>query len=196
MTPVIYIITGFLCGSVPFSWFLGKLKGVDLREHGSGNPGATNLLRTCGKAMGIAGLLLDAFKGAFPVLLALRADTPFMWISAAVALSAVLGHVFMPWFGFSGGKGVSTAFGALLVLAPYPVLCALFVFVVLVSIFRMISLGSILGGISLPLWGLLFHLPLYSEIVLVLLALAIIGTHRSNITRLLQGTERKLGEKK
>lgn len=196
MNSAVFILLGFLCGSIPFSWFLGKLRGVDLREHGSGNPGATNLLRTCGKSLGIAGLLLDAFKGALPVYLSLQSEAVNGWVPGAVTLFAVLGHVFMPWFGFRGGKGVATALGALLVLAPLPVLCALALFVVLVALFRMISLGSILSGISLPLWGFFFNQPLYSKIVLAAISLSIIVTHRSNIGRILSGTERKFGEKK
>lgn len=190
-----YLLLAFLSGSVPFSWLLGKLKGVDLREHGSGNPGATNLLRTCGTAMGVAGLLLDAVKGAAPVLVAISSAAPQPWLPGAAVLSAILGHVFMPWFGFRGGKGVATALGALLVLAPIPVLCGLGVFLVLVALFRMISLGSVLGGISLPLWGLLFSQPRYSMTVLAAVALAIVATHRKNIGRILSGTERKLGGK-
>ena len=195
MEASLYIVIGFLCGSIPFSWFLGRLKGVDLREHGSGNPGATNLLRTSGTAMGVAGLLLDAAKGAFPVLLASSSMVQDGWLPSAVVVSAVCGHVFMPWFGFRGGKGVATALGALLVLSKYPVLCALGLFILLLALFRMVSLGSVIGGIFLPFFGLLFKANVYPEIVLVVIALAILVTHRENIKRILSGTERKIGEK-
>ncbi len=194
MEPLLYLAGGFLCGSIPFSWFLGRLRGVDLREQGSGNPGATNLLRSCGKGMGIAGLLLDALKGAVPVYLTLPAEFD-PWVPGGVVLATVLGHVFMPWFGFRGGKGVATALGALLVLAPMPVLCGLGLFIALVALFRMISLGSILGGLSLPVWGFLFGEPAFSLWVLGAIALAIVVTHRSNILRILNGTERKLGRR-
>ena len=196
MEPALFIAGGFLCGSIPFSWILGKLRGADLREHGSGNPGATNLLRTCGKGIGVTGLLLDAFKGALPVYLVLHQGSSYSWLPAAVALASVLGHVFMPWFGFRGGKGVATALGALLVLAPLPVLCALGLFLLLVLLFRMISLGSVLGGISLPLMGFIFNEHVYTRVVLLILAASIILTHRSNIGRIVRGQERKLGEKK
>ena len=146
--------------------------------------------------MGITGLLLDALKGAFPVYLVLHSDLSYQWVPPAVVLMAVLGHVFMPWFGFKGGKGAATALGALLILAPYPVLCALGVFLILVFLFRMISLGSVLGGISLPVWGFFFGEPFYTRIVMMAVAAAIILTHRSNIGRILKGQERKLGEKK
>ena len=195
MEAALYIVIGFLCGSIPFSWFLGRLKGVDLREHGSGNPGATNLLRTSGTAMGVTGLLLDAAKGAFPVLLASSSMVHGGWLPSAVVVSAVCGHVFMPWFGFTGGKGVATALGALLVLSTYPVLCALGLFILLLALFRMVSLGSVIGGITLPFFGLFFKANVYPEIVLVVIALAILVTHRTNIKRILSGTERKISEK-
>ncbi|MCD4707628.1 MAG: glycerol-3-phosphate 1-O-acyltransferase PlsY [Candidatus Sabulitectum sp.] len=195
MEQALYIILGFLCGSIPFSWFLGKFKGVDLRDHGSGNPGATNLLRTSGTATGVAGLLLDAAKGAVPVLAVTAAASPAVWLSSAVAIAAVCGHVFMPWFGFKGGKGVATALGALLVLSTYPVLCALGLFILLLALFKMVSLGSVIAGASLPFLGILFHEPVYPEIVLGIIALAILVTHRANIKRILSGTERKIGKK-
>lgn len=195
MDSLLYILLGFLCGSVPFSWLLGKLKGIDLREHGSGNPGATNLLRTSGTAMGIAGMLLDSAKGAVPVLLVTSVGSAYAWLPSAVVIAAVCGHVFMPWFGFKGGKGVATALGALLVLSTYPVLCALGLFILLLALFRMVSLGSVVAGLSLPFLGILFHAPKYPEIVLSLIPLAIIVTHRANIQRIFNGTERKIGKK-
>ena len=195
MQPALYIVIGFFCGSVPFSWLLGKLKGVDLREHGSGNPGATNLLRTCGTTMGIAGMLLDAAKGALPVLLVTSSSLEIAWLPSAVVIAAVCGHVFMPWFGFKGGKGVATALGALLVLSTYPVLCALGLFILLLALFKMVSLGSVIAGISLPFFGILFKEQMYPEVVLCIIALAILVTHRANIARILSGTERKIGNK-
>jgi glycerol-3-phosphate acyltransferase PlsY len=195
MEAALYIIAGFLCGSVPFSWLLGRLKGVDLREHGSGNPGATNLLRTCGTGIGIAGLLLDALKGALPVLALAFSDPHPVWLASAVAIAAVCGHVFMPWFGFKGGKGVATALGSLLVLSTQPVLCSLGLFILLLALFRMVSLGSVVGGVSLPFWGILFGTPVYPETVQIVVALAILITHRSNIKRIINGTERKFGKK-
>lgn len=195
MAAVLFIASGFLVGSIPFSWLLGRLKGVDLRDHGSGNPGATNLLRTCGRGMGIAGLLLDALKGAAPVYAAVHAGPAIPWLPAAVVIAAVCGHVFMPWFGFKGGKGVATALGALLVLSTYPVLCALGTFILLVAVTRMISAGSVIGGLTLPFWAFFFPQPVHTRIVLILIALAIVVTHRTNISRIVSGTERKLGGK-
>jgi len=195
MSTAVYILLGFLSGSLPFSWLLGKMKGVDLREHGSGNPGATNLLRTSGTAMGVTGLVLDAAKGAAPVYFAVSAGGQSAWLPSAVVIAAVCGHVFMPWFGFKGGKGVATALGALLVFSTYPVLVALGLFILLLAIFRMVSLSSVTAGLSLPFLGLFFHEQLYPEAVLIVIALAILVTHRSNISRILSGTERKIGKK-
>lgn len=190
-----FIAGGFLCGSIPFSWVIGRMLGVDLRRHGSGNPGATNLLRTCGMAPGIAGLFLDVLKGAFPVYAAMLWGPSNTWLSSSVVVFAILGNVFSPWFGFRGGKGVATALGSLLVLAPLPVLCGLGVFLVLVAAFRMISLGSVLGGLSVPAWGFVFGAPLPARVVMAIVAAAILFTHRSNIGRIVSGTERKLGSK-
>ena len=195
MNAAVYILLGFLSGSIPFSWLLGKLKGVDLREHGSGNPGATNLLRTSGTAMGVLGLVLDAAKGAAPVYFAVSAGVQSAWLPSAVVIAAVCGHVFMPWFGFKGGKGVATALGALLVLSTYPVLVALGLFILLLASFKMVSLGSVVAGISLPILGILFKESMYPEIVFSIIAMAILVTHRSNISRILNRTERKIGKK-
>jgi len=194
MNAAVYILLGFLSGSIPFSWLLGKLKGVDLREHGSGNPGATNLLRTSGTAMGVLGLVLDAAKGAAPVYFAVSAGVQSAWLPSAVVIAAVCGHVFMPWFGFKGGKGVATALGALLVLSTYPVLVALGLFILLLACFKMVSLGSVVAGISLPILGILFKESMYPEIVFSIIAMAILVTHRSNISRILNRTERKIGK--
>ena len=193
MNPAIYLIIAFLSGSIPFSWFLGKLKGSDLRDFGSGNPGATNLLRTCGTTMGILGLILDATKGAIPVLLVISSG--IAWLPSAVVIATVCGHVFMPWFGFKGGKGVATALGALLVLSTNSVLISLAIFIVLLAIFKMVSLGSVVAGVTLPLWGFLFNETLYPEIVFFLIAIAILVTHKGNIGRIISGTERKIGKK-
>ncbi len=186
-------VLGFLCGSIPFSWFLGKILGVDLRHEGSGNPGATNLMRSRGTVPGVLGLVLDAAKGAVPVYLAGAWEV--WWLSAAVALAAILGHVFMPWFGFRGGKGVATALGALLLLSPLPLLSALGVFAVTVAIFRMISLGSVLGVASLVPFGLLFRADSSVIAVFALVTLVVVFGHRGNLGRIFRGTERRLGSR-
>jgi len=188
---VLILVAAFLCGSIPFSWFLGKAMGVDLLKEGSGNPGATNLLRCRGVAAGLAGFLPDAAKGAVPVLWAVHRPEP--WVPAAAALAAILGHVFMPWFGFRGGKGVATALGALLVLSPPAVLCSLGVFIVTVALSRMVSLGSILGAAFLALFGVIFRCGFWVNTAFVVVAVVVILGHRGNMGRTLAGTERRLG---
>jgi len=193
LTPALPVAAAFLTGSIPFSWFIGRFMGVDLRKMGSGNPGATNLMRSCGRFPGILGLLLDALKGSVPVLLVRSAAVG--WLPAAVAMAAILGHVLMPWFGFKGGKGVATALGALLVLSPLPLLCSLGVFMLTVALFRMVSMGSIMGVAALVPFGLVFGADPSVIIVFGAVAFVVILGHRGNIGRIIRGTERRLGSR-
>ena len=188
----ITVVAGaFLMGSVPVSFLIGLRLGVDLREVGSGNVGATNLLRTCGRAHGIIGLLGDALKGAIPALAAVllgHGET----LVALSALAAVLGHVFTPWLGFRGGKGVATALGAIAVLAPLPVAVALGLFVVVLALGRFVSLASVLAAMSLVPGAFLLmpggdHLP--AQLVCCAVCMLVTVRHRSNIVRLFRGTE-------
>jgi len=181
----------FLAGSVPFSLLLGLARGTDIRRVGSGNVGATNLLRTCGVPIGVAGLLLDALKGAAPVAAAITLGLP-VWAQSAAAVLAVLGHVFTPWLGFRGGKGAATALGSLLVLATVPVLAALGVFIAVLAAFRFVSLASICAAVSLIPASIILlpgreRLPIHA--VCLLVALLVVVRHRSNIGRLVSGRE-------
>src|SRR5690348_8566112 len=140
----------FLLGSVPFGLLIVRLAGKgDVRAHGSGNIGATNVSRVGGKGLGALTLLLDAAKGFLPVCLAARQDLP-VDLCAALALCAVAGHVFTPWLGFKGGKGVATAVGAALAYRWPAVMPSLIVFVLLLAVFRRVSLGSVVGAAILP----------------------------------------------
>lgn len=195
-----YVIVGFLIGSVPVSFLLGRLKGVDLRKEGSGNIGATNLLRTCGKAYGIFGFFGDACKGALPAIISsviLNRGEP---VTAIIVLASVLGHVFTPWLGFKGGKGVATALGGLVVLATKPVLFAFCIWLIVFAIFRYVSLASVVAAVCLVPAVFLF-IPGKSHITVQLVctaaALLILYRHKSNIKRLLTREENKLnsGEK-
>lgn len=181
----------FLAGSIPFSWLLGRLRGTDIRRAGSGNVGATNLLRTCGTGIGVAGLVLDALKGAAPVAAAMALGLSGS-VQAACAALAVLGHVLTPWLGFRGGKGVATAMGALLVLATWPVLAALGVFSVVLAVFRYVSLASISAAVSLVPASLLLMPGSHNTAVHVvcgLVAALVVVRHLGNIRRLLRGEE-------
>ncbi len=201
-------VVSFLCGSIPFGLLIAKSKGVDIRTRGSGNIGATNVGRVLGKPLGYLCFLLDASKGAIPVLWvgwshqllgAAAADMPpgvqLAWFATAVC--AVLGHMFTPFAGFKGGKGVATAFGGLLAMwsiATVPVLAAGVVFAVVAKSTRFVSLGSIVASIALPIavfaWG---REPAWPTAALsALLGAAVIWKHRSNIARLRAGTENRI----
>ncbi len=186
-------LAGFLSGSVPWSWIVARSRGVDLRRAGSGNVGATNLLRSCGKAAGAAGLLLDALKGTVPALAALLLTHDDL-VTAVTVVAAVLGHVFSPWLGFRGGKGVATALGGVSVMAPLPLLAALAVFAAVLAARRFVSLASVAAAVALSAAALLLPCGLPGRIACILIAILLIARHAGNMRRILSGTERRLGE--
>lgn len=204
---ILFIIGAYLTGGIPFGYLAGKiLKGIDIREHGSKNVGATNVLRVIGKGPGIAVYLLDAVKGLLPVLLAQMlwpASTPQQqWFHIAAALAAILGHVFTPYLKFKGGKGVATASGAMLGLAPLPLLAALLVFALVFGTTRYVSLGSICASIVFPNAVAVqmvlknenpFTAPIYA--VGWFVVLLILVTHKANIVRLMHGKENRISFK-
>lgn len=206
MQVLLWCAGAFLLGSIPFGLLLVKLAGKgDVRAHGSGNIGATNVSRVGGKGLGLVTLLLDAAKGFAPVALALRQDLP-VDLCAALALCAVAGHVFTPWLGFKGGKGVATAVGAALAYRWMAVMPSLLAFVLLLALCRRVSLGSVIGAALLPIamawphavldkrWGP-FHVamtdrdPWQATLFWAVVALLVIAKHHANIRRLLHGTE-------
>lgn len=182
----------FLCGSIPFGLVLVKLAGKgDVRQHGSGNIGATNVSRVGGKALGIVTLLLDILKGLLPVLVARRLGWDEGGVSL-VALAAVLGHVFTPWLRFQGGKGVATALGVALAFQPSMVLPALGVFLVLVLAFRFVSLGSVASAVTLLVVLVWKGAPAPVLVPWALIVLLVVGKHHENLRRLIKGTESPL----
>ena len=193
----------FLSGSIPFGLLLVRLAGKgDVRTQGSGNIGATNVMRAGGKALGIATLLLDAAKGFVPVFLARQLGYQPEFL-AFVALAAVAGHVFTPWLKFKGGKGVATALGAVLGYHAAMVLPALGAFILLLAVFRYVSLGSVVAALVLLLTAMGFmgswaRLPVqegmaqWPILAWALLVGLVIRKHAANINRLVQGTEAKL----
>jgi glycerol-3-phosphate acyltransferase PlsY len=211
--PVAVIALAYLIGSIPFSYLVARaFSGKDVRVHGSGNVGATNVARTAGRGAGVLAHLHDLAKGWAVVAIArwivMRPEWPFhagvlawesreMWIALA-GLIAVLGHMFPVWLRFHGGKGVATAAGVILALDPLVFLAAVIVFVIVLLASRMVSLASIFTAAAIPvLFRFVAHeAPFWRVILSIGIALAVILKHHSNIARLVGGTERKLGRKK
>ncbi len=206
---LIVAVVAYLLGSIPFGYVLVRIfRGEDIRQTGSGNIGATNVARSGAKGLGIATLVLDALKGALAVWIAIWLDSrglnkcvdvDYTCLSTAglmsvAALFAVLGHVFPVWLRFKGGKGVATALGVFCVLFPKAILVSLAVFILIVAITRYVSLGSILGAITFPLAA--YFLQAADAVSLVLasaVSLIVVLKHHQNISRLLAGTENRLG---
>jgi glycerol-3-phosphate acyltransferase PlsY len=188
LTAPLWLGLGYLLGATPTSYLAGRLaRGIDLREHGSKNLGATNVYRLLGWKYAIPVAVIDIAKGAVPVLLA-PAHPP--WLRVAVGGAAVLGHMFSPYVRFRGGKGVATAAGMFLALAPLAIVLAIPVWAACVWLTGYVSLSSIVAALSVPAWIRLFgpSSP-YVFGASVVLALLIIVAHRRNIARLVQGTE-------
>lgn len=200
MRVLISILVSYLLGSIPFGYLIVSAKtGSDIRETGSGGTGATNVSRRVGKAGGILTLVLDALKGAFAVVLAKTLvsglDNAAWWIGAA-GVVVMLGHIFPIWLGFRGGKGVATGVGVFIILAPFAVLCAGLLFIIVVWTTRYVSLGSMLAALSIPVLVLVLSLIRHEDkfpiiCATLLSSLLIVYAHRSNIGRLLNHTENK-----
>ena len=191
MIPLLGVAIAYLLGGIPFGYLLVKLStGRDVRASGSGNIGATNVLRTTGRAAGIATLLLDIGKGYLAVWLAGRLAAGDAGSMAAAALAVMIGHAYPVFLHFRGGKAVATFVGAWLCLTPLPLAATLAVFVIMVAWTRHVSLGSIVGAVTFPLavW-LIAHPPLAVVAAAVLSGALIIIRHRENIARLRAGTE-------
>lgn len=188
---ILLIIGAYLVGSVPTGLLLARtLGGVDIRTTGSGNIGATNVYRTLGKKVGIMTLVGDCLKGIIPVVIAKQMGLPVEWV-AAVGAAAFLGHVYTIFLGFKGGKGVATALGVFLAMAPLAVLCALAVFIVVILTWRYVSLASISAAAAMPIFILLLGNPPPIVAMTLLIATLVIYKHRENIDRLRNGTESK-----
>lgn len=198
LTAWLLLLFAYLLGSVPIGWIVGRVfYHKDIRKGGSGNIGATNALRMFGTTTGVLVLLMDMGKGLLAVLLAktwLLPGSPFI---SLCALAVIFGHVFPLYLGFKGGKGVATAGGAFLALAPLSVLVAICVFIIIVAISRYVSLGSVLGALAFlghALWQIsLRGTSDYALLALItIVVLMIIFKHRANLQRLLNGTENKI----
>jgi len=207
------ILLSYLVGSIPTSIIISKLvKGIDIRKHGSGNAGGTNVFRVIGWKYGLLVILLDALKGAFAVIVIARLHygnipfnnmTPFddfTLIQIIAGIFAVIGHIWTIFAGFKGGKGIATGLGFLITIITIDMLFAVAVFAIVVLVSRYISLGSILATLSIPLIMIIreniFNVDIlgYHTVLpfSILIALLIVYTHRANIKRLIEGSENKI----
>jgi glycerol-3-phosphate acyltransferase PlsY len=201
LTIITLLIIAYLLGSVPSAVWVGKaFHGIDVREHGSGNAGATNTFRVLGKKAGVPVLLLDVLKGAIAInLVWLQSSfefddiTPITNLKLAFGFCAVIGHIFPVFAGFRGGKGIATLLGIVLAVHTPAALCSLTIFLLVLTITKYVSLGSILAGIAFPLFiSLVFKTNVLSLIIFSsVVAVLIIVTHQKNIIRLLKNDENK-----
>lgn len=197
MHPYIGVLLSYLAGSVPFAYLAGRARGIDLRQHGSGNLGATNAVRVLGRRIGGLVYVADTLKGLLPVLLlpeVVASPNRDLW-AIAFGVAAVIGHV-RPVFllGKGGGKGVATAGGVFLGLAWLPMLIAVVVFAVTLAVTRIVSVASLMAAVALPIAMFIWAGP-RSALLIVSFAMMVfvIWTHRSNIGRLRRGEEPRLG---
>ncbi len=207
------VILSYLVGSIPTSIIVTKIsKGIDIRDYGSGNAGGTNVMRVLGWKQGLLVIILDAFKGVIAVVVIARLHygsmpfnnaTPFddfTLVQIIAGVAAVIGHIWTVFAGFRGGKGIATALGMLLMISTVDLLIAVGVFIIVVSISRYVSLGSIIGAITVPL-ALVIRENIFNVTVqgyntllpfVVLVTMLVIFTHRKNVVRLFNGNESKI----
>lgn len=199
------ILAAYLLGSIPTGYLLGRyLKGIDIREHGSGSTGATNVLRSVGKYPAIAVLLIDLLKGSLAVASVNLAYTHlpsnllpadwYAWLIIGAALSAIIGHSKSIWLNFTGGKSVATTLGVLFVMNPVVALGTLAAFSVILSISRIVSLSSICGAIAVNVLMLALNQPIAFSLFAALAGVYVIVRHKTNIQRMLAGNEPKIGQ--
>jgi acyl phosphate:glycerol-3-phosphate acyltransferase len=189
-TILISVVLAYLCGSIPFGLILTRFGGHgDIRAIGSGNIGATNVLRTGNKKIALATLLCDMIKGFVPVLIAWRFGPE---AATAAAIGATLGHIFPVWLGFKGGKGVATAGGVLLAYSWPIAVTAVLTWIVMACVFRYSSLAAVTAAIVAPLYAWIMRPEGVSPLAVLVIALIVIWRHRSNLTRLIQGEEDKI----
>jgi acyl phosphate:glycerol-3-phosphate acyltransferase len=190
------ILGGYIIGSIPFGYIAGKMRGIDIRKTGSGNIGSTNVSRVLGKKTGRIVQVMDIAKGAAPILIGhiLKVDISIIVIAG---LAAICGHNWTIFLGFKGGKGVNTSLGVALGLMPIPAIACFFIWTVVMLIWKYVSLASITASIAFPVIVISSgKYPLIINILSVVVAGFIVIRHRSNIKRLLAGTEPKIGKNK
>jgi glycerol-3-phosphate acyltransferase PlsY len=190
-TYIPYMLAAYLIGSIPVGIILARMKGADPRKVGSGNIGATNVMRAAGKKLGILTLVGDILKGLIPTLTAICYEQPYPLI-AAVGLATFLGHLFPLYLKFKGGKGVATALGVYLVLSPLAILINVIVFVLVLLKWRYVSLGSLIGTGLVPVALIVLKAPTEYVHLSLVIGILIFVKHKDNIKRLMKGTENKI----
>lgn len=205
---ILLVAFAYFCGALPFGYLAGKMRGIDIRQHGSGNIGATNVLRVLGKGIGIPVFALDMLKGLLPTLLAAyvmrrlgAGENVAALVSVFAAAASVLGHNYTFWLSFKGGKGIATSTGALLGLAPLALLIVLLVWIVVFYSTRYVALASIVAAMVLPIAmaGLMTWQGTWNHVLLgfgIVMGVLAVVRHRANIQRLLSGTENRFERKK
>jgi len=203
----VLLIGSYLLGSIPFGYLAGRLEGIDIRQVGSGNVGATNVVRVLGKKYGYPVFALDVLKGfgAVKISMLVAPGVPLAWNSPEIigilaAISSVLGHLYPPWLRFKGGKGVATSAGALLALTPVATLIGVVVWIIVFWLSRYVSLASVTAAVVLPMVILVMTWQDQNKAKPLVLASAcvaaiVIWRHRSNLSRLMRGNEPRFTQK-
>jgi glycerol-3-phosphate acyltransferase PlsY len=191
---VLAVVAAYLVGAVPIGWLVARMFGVsDIRQRGSGNIGATNVLRTLGWLPAIVTLLADVLKGYLAVVVGGLLGGGDARVVATASVAAVVGNCWSVFLGFRGGKGVATGLGALLRTVPLATLAALPVFLAVVATTRFVSLGSLLSAACVPLGAVMLGYPASHAVAALAVAVVVISRHHANIARLRAGTESRLG---
>jgi glycerol-3-phosphate acyltransferase PlsY len=203
---IIVAVVSYLLGSIPSGFLVAKARGIDIRSVGSGNIGATNVLRILGKPAGIFVMFADTLKGALAVLIAVRVIGPWFsgasgnqaneWYGVCAGVAAILGHNFTCWLSFKGGKGIATSAGVLVALVPWSLLIILAVWIVTLALTRFVSLASVFASATLPFAAWMTGESPTMILITGGLAVLAIYKHRTNIKRLLNGTESRIGSPK
>ncbi len=194
------LLGAYIVGATPFGFLAGKMKGIDIRDHGSGNIGATNVLRTLGKPIGITVLVMDVLKGLLPVVISQSLSDNSL-VHVATAIATILGHNYTFWLRFKGGKGIATTGGAVLPIMPFALIAAVLIWLITVKTTRYVSLASIAAAITIPVIITVRGL-IQNNLDFIILGLGLfvcllaIWKHRGNIGRLRRGEELQFGRKK
>lgn len=196
MEVLLFILISYLLGSIPFGLIIASVNKIDIRSHGSGNIGATNVYRVIGKFWGLLTFFLDAMKGFLPAYYFLNFYGNYQHLGVCCGLAAILGHTFPIYIKFRGGKGVATSAGMLFGIAPIPVFIGLLVWIIIMFLFRFVSLASITASVVISVIICFSDAySIFTKYLITIISILIIWLHRDNISRLIKGTENRFGKK-